>query len=214
MINKLANVLREETSDLHRQAEETGIVRQIISGNVDRRLYAVYLRNLLPAYQQLEKGLEKAAGHPALRRARQPSLYRSAAVVEDLMALSGEDWQSQLLMLDSGVRYAEDISAASVRGSALIAHAYVRFLGDLNGGLMIRKILADRGRFTANELKFFDYAGLASLPKAAMRYRTAINDAGQHIDQWDEIVAEACLAFRRNTEISVDTLNAAPAPQL
>ena len=64
----LAQALRQATAALHRQAERSGFVEQVLRGEVTRPAYALYLRNLMPAYAAMERGLERHRGTPGERR--------------------------------------------------------------------------------------------------------------------------------------------------
>ena len=55
----LANTLRERTQALHTRAERSGIINDVLRGKASRYGYALFLRNLLPAYRQMEAGLER-----------------------------------------------------------------------------------------------------------------------------------------------------------
>jgi heme oxygenase len=49
--------LREATADLHRRAERSGVIADLLHGRATRSGYALWLRNLLPAYRNLEAAL-------------------------------------------------------------------------------------------------------------------------------------------------------------
>ena len=60
--------LQERTATLHRQAERSGFIRTMLQGRASRDGYALFLRNLLPAYQALEQGLERGRSDPGVGR--------------------------------------------------------------------------------------------------------------------------------------------------
>lgn len=204
MSANLSDILKTETASLHAKAEKTGIVRQIIAGQIDKDDYAVFLRNLLPAYEQLEMALDHNRHLPALAEISLPAIYRAKSAAKDLVALSGPEWSKCLPVLNSATCYADQIAAA--HGPALIAHAYTRYLGDLNGGRIFKKILQTKGKFREDALNFFDYPALNDLTRSAADYRRAIDRAGALVDDWEAIVVEAQRSFERNIEISNDVL--------
>ncbi len=57
------------TKTLHVEAERTGIIRDLLRGEASREGYILLLRNLLPAYREMEQGLERHRGSPKPRRA-------------------------------------------------------------------------------------------------------------------------------------------------
>ena len=54
------------TKALHLEAERTGIIRDLLRAKASREGYILLLRNLLPAYQAMEHGLERHRGSPGL----------------------------------------------------------------------------------------------------------------------------------------------------
>ena len=54
------------TKTLHVEAERTGIIRDLLRGEASREGYALLLRNLLPAYQAMEQGLERHLHTPGV----------------------------------------------------------------------------------------------------------------------------------------------------
>ncbi|MDX5931764.1 biliverdin-producing heme oxygenase [Acidiphilium acidophilum] len=131
----LAGRLRQATWDLHREAERSGVVALMLSGGMGREAYGLFLRNLLAVYEALESGLDSARDHAAVGALAREELYRGAALRADLAALGGADWAARWPVLPEGRDYAARIAAvAACDPLRLLAHAYVRYLGDLNGG--------------------------------------------------------------------------------
>ena len=54
------------TKALHVEAERSGIIRELLRGSATRDGYILLLRNLLPAYQAMEKGLARHIKTPGL----------------------------------------------------------------------------------------------------------------------------------------------------
>ena len=92
----LAHRLRARTIKEHARAELCGIVAAILTGTVTRPAYALYLRNLLPAYQEMERALRRHRARPGMAFLAQRSLLRARWIVADLDALAGStpdpDW--------------------------------------------------------------------------------------------------------------------------
>ncbi len=138
----LVSALYVRTKALHAEAERSGIVVDILKGEASREDYVLFLRNLLPAYRALEEGLARHAGSPILGELANYRLDRAPAIAADLDALSGPGWESRVPVLRSAQTYAAKINdATNGDGSRLIAHAYTRYLGDLNGGQILQRLL-------------------------------------------------------------------------
>ena len=207
----LADALRERTRSLHRQAESGGIVHDILRGQASQHGYALLLRNLLPAYREMEHGLERLRDAPGVRAVAHPALYRSRAIESDLAGLCGQEWHRTLPLLEAGARYARAVAVAGEgNGLRLIAHAYVRYLGDLNGGRVLEHYLRRTLGLEARHLAFYDFPAIADLDRFRSRYRDAFDDASRDLPEIEPILDEAVTAFRLNMELS-DAVQAAAA---
>jgi heme oxygenase (biliverdin-producing, ferredoxin) len=205
-----ADALRKRTRALHTQAERSGIVLDILRGRASRSAYALYLRNILPAYQHLEAGLERHRDSAALQGIARREVYRAEALQADLEALCGADYASLLPLVAAAEQYAGHIaSAVDDRAEVLVAHAYTRFLGDLNGGRVMRSILARSFLAEPLPLHFHSFPGIPDLAVFTARYRLAFDVAGTHLARTEAVLREAELAFRLNIELSMEVQSAA-----
>lgn len=205
-----ADALRERTRDLHIEAERSGIVADVLRRRASRHGYILLLRNILPVYQQLERGLTCLSDRPALHEIARPELFRSRALEADLLVLFGPGWDLSLPILPSSRTYADQVaSAAKGDGSRLIAHAYVRYLGDLNGGQILSRILARSLGLDAHGLSFYDFPDILDVGSFTAQYRAAFDRVGDAMHDWEEVLAEARLAFKLNIDLSLDVQEAA-----
>jgi heme oxygenase len=194
---------QDRTRALHLEAEKTGIVREILRGKASRSGYALLLRNLLPVYQRLEEGLEAYRGTPGLGLIAKPALYRSAAISSDLSQVCGNEWSTALPVLSSAERYVDTVAlAAQTGGHGLIAHSYVRYMGDLNGGQILKRLLARSLNLTPAMLSFYDFPSIADLNAFKGEYRNCLEEAGLQVLDAETVVEESAEAFRLNIALS------------
>jgi len=209
----LSSVLKEETHRLHVQAERTGIVADMLRGCASRSSYALYLRNLWPAYQQLELGLERHRLTAAVGELALGEVYRSSALDADLTWLWGDDWASGLALLPAGRRYADRVAAAADgAGEALIGHAYVRYFGDLNGGQALKRLLAKSLDLPAECLSFYDFPTIDDLGAFRRSYREALDRSAGRVLRREAVIEAALEAFAINIEISEAVRRSVLAP--
>jgi heme oxygenase (biliverdin-producing, ferredoxin) len=201
--------MRVRTQDLHRRAERSGIVNDVLRGKASRHGYALLLRNLLPAYEQLEAGLEAHGQTQPVRAAARPELYRSAAIRSDLDALVGGEWERVLDLLPSGKDYERRVIAAAEQGGvALIAHAYTRYCGDLSGGQILKRLLGRAPGLQPNELSFYDFPDIPDQEAFKQQYRNDIDASAAAIADPMVVVSEAMVAFELNIAVSEEVQRA------
>jgi heme oxygenase len=164
--------LRELTKDAHTNAERQEFVKILFSGTIEPKLYATFLKNQHPCYELLEVF---AMTHQLLHGL--PDIRRAPAILADFQELwTDEDGDAQ--MLPAVKKYLDHIMSIKDDPKKLMAHIYVRHMGDLAGGQMIAKKVPGAGRM----YQFEDPEAL----KTAIRER--IND-----DMADE--AKVCFEF-------------------
>lgn len=191
------------TKILHTEAERTGVIRDMLRGEASRDGYVMLLRNLQPAYRALEDGLAAHRETPALAELSAYQLDRCGAIEADLTALAGPDWATTIALLPEGSAYAARIAAAAQGdGSLLIAHAYARYLGDLSGGQILRRLLAKSLALTPAQLSFYDFPRFDDLTALKSDYRAALDRAGGVVGDPDAVIAEGNTAFMHNIALS------------
>lgn len=201
----LADFLREATRDLHTAAERSGVIRQMLRGEIAIGPYVLFLRNLLPVYQAMEARLvEIRARSPqsGVARLAISGVFRAPALESDLAAIAGASW-ADLPCLRPTSRYVASINAAAGGdGSRLVAHAYTRYLGDLSGGQILSRTLRKALNLGDSQLNFYSFGETADVAKLRDRYRQAIDTAGRVAPDMDGIAREARGAFQHNIDLS------------
>jgi heme oxygenase len=200
----LSTRMRASTAGTHALAERSGVVAAILAGRVSRFGYALYLRNLLPAYRSMEQALERREALAAITQLARPALYRADRIDADLVALIGPDWSDQVPLLPAGERYAARVEwAGADEGGKLIAHAYTRYLGDLSGGQILRRRLAHQ--FGPEfPLAFAEFPAIDGVGAFAGAFRAALDCAGARVTDEAGVLQEAVVAFELNIDISLE----------
>ena len=133
--------LKELTAEAHRQAETQPFVKLIFSGNITKEEYATYLYNQYAAYEILESHALIVGLLNDL-----PGIQRAAKLLEDFKELWPAD-QTVPALANATLLYKEHINTISNDPTKLMAHLYVRHMGDLYGGQMIAKKVPGSGQF-------------------------------------------------------------------
>jgi heme oxygenase len=198
----LADRLRTETQALHVEAERSGYIQEILKRRASLDGYALFLRNLLPAYQAMEAGLERLTDQPAFQPFDWPKLYRAQAITGDLEALAGPAWKDDLPILAEAQDYANRIDSVAGSGAGLLGHAYVRYVGDLSGGQIVKRLLSSSPGLAPEMLTFYDFPAIDDADAFKDAFRDALGQAAGTLDDADAVVEEARTAFRLNIAVS------------
>lgn len=205
----LSRLLREATATAHARIEGAAFAQRLGAGALDRAALARYYVALLPVYSALEAALAEAEPSSPLAGLRFPELDRVDRLRADIAALRGEplrsaeQWAEEAPLMAH--MYAGRIVAVRHKAPLLVAaHAYVRYLGDLSGGQMLRKAIAAGTGLTEGEvgLSFFDFPELAAryggLGAFKTRYRAALDELPVDPAATADLVQEAVRAFELN----------------
>ncbi|MFO1035468.1 MAG: biliverdin-producing heme oxygenase [Geminicoccaceae bacterium] len=193
----LSSQLAESTRELHRVAERTGFIAELLRGRASRKAYLHYLSCLQPVYEALERGLERTDFVDLAAR----ELRRSTAIAADLEVL-GASWRP--VVLPAARAYATRISWLSrTHPARLAAHSYVRYMGDLSGGRVMRGLLEKTLLLQRSELAFHEFPEIPDPATFKNNYRGLLDRVGRSAERPSTILDEAQLAFRYNIELSV-----------
>jgi len=194
---RLADRLRTETRSLHTAAERSTFMGVLLRGRMQAPAYCALLRNLHAIYAVLEPALERHAKHPAIAAIYLPALWRTPALAHDLRLLHGADWAGAVPLQPATLTYCERlIELAAHRPARLLAHAYVRYLGDLSGGQMLRGIVAKTLLpEQAAATRFYEFGDAAQTGALTQAFRAGLAGIAIDADEQDALVHEAQLAF-------------------
>lgn len=197
----LIATLRAATRKLHTRAEKSGVVAEFLRGQASVRDYTVYLRGLWPVYLRMEKALLRNHAVPELRGMVRRDVFREPAIRADLTELAGPRFDSALPWLPEGKRYAERIDElSSSQPSLLLAHAYTRYLGDLNGGAVLARRLHERVGVPADALSFYTFGTDGSALAAG--FAQAVDRATGEATLIGQLAEEAAISFELNIALS------------
>ncbi len=182
----------------------------LMRGDVDRLAYCVLLRNLAALYAALEPALVRHAAHPLLAPVHAPALFRSAALERDLALLHGGGWAEEILLLPAAVTYVARLRELDdAQPGLLLAHAYVRYLGDLSGGQMLRRVVAQNPALGGGQgIAFYDFGDAPATRALTEAFRAGLAAIRPEPPEADALVIEAQRAFelhqRLFSELSPD----------
>jgi len=127
-------MLRDLIKKKHDAAESQLFVKYLFGGNIDKKHYAEYLQNQYYIYYSLELKAEHILK-------TMPGLERKQKIQEDLKELD----EYELKIMPSTVAYIDYLQNTELSDEDIMAHIYVRHMGDLFGGQMIKKVIPGSG---------------------------------------------------------------------
>lgn len=185
--------------------------------------------------------------HPSLAPTYNPAILRRAdALSSDIShflsctTTSPAEWQQHPLYTDSFlplpaslVRYISrlDMITQSSDPTPLLAHSYVRYLGDLSGGQYIKRILLKTYHVDETFMTFYEFrklggdhgtemVGMGDMRKLKDWFKKGLDEGvGEDVTKKEELLKEVQLAFQLNGAL-LDSLvvdskaKTSPAPTL
>ncbi|KAH7927808.1 heme oxygenase-like protein [Leucogyrophana mollusca] len=221
----MASLLRTGTSVAHREVERSQGGIWLTKGELDKAEYVRYLMMLWHIYNTLESGLSRHASHPILQPTSNPALLaRTPGLASDisfLLQVPESSWQSHpahVALTKSPPPALLDYSSRIHRISEsdpprLLAHAYVRYLGDMSGGQILRRRIAKAYGLDIAEgsgIQFYHFSAFRggksgtgdNIRKMKDWYREGMNSAvGNDANLKAAILDEAILAFELNSAL-------------
>jgi len=203
MTSKLATQLREGTSKSHTMAENVNFIKSFLGGVIDKGSYTEMLSKLYFVYEAIENAMEKNKDHEYIKPIYFPELNRTDSLKEDLIFHYGEDWLENVTLSKATLDYVNRINTISKeKPELLVAHAYTRYLGDLSGGQILKKIAQrSMGLEGSKGLAFYEFKEVNDEAQFKLNYKAALDSLPIEENEASQIIAEANTAFTLNMNI-------------
>nr|XP_033770495.1 heme oxygenase 2 [Geotrypetes seraphini]XP_033770496.1 heme oxygenase 2 [Geotrypetes seraphini] len=201
----LSELLKEGTKESHDRAENTQFVKDFLKGRIKRELFKLATTALYFTYSALEEEIERNKEHPAFASLYFPlELHRTDALVKDLKYFYGEDWKDKIQCSQATKHYVERIHhVGHQEPELLVAHAYTRYMGDLSGGQVLKKV-AQRALHlpsTGEGIQFYCFDNVSNAQQFKQLYRSRMNALDLVKSTKVRIIEEANKAFQFNMQV-------------
>ena len=199
----LATMLREGTKKSHTMAENVGFVKCFLKGVVEKKSYRKLVTSLYFVYSAMEEEMERLKDHPVVSKIYFPELNRKESLEQDLQFYYGANWRQEAKNTKAGKAYVARIrEIAETKPELLVAHCYTRYLGDLSGGQILKKISQRAMNLSDGEgIAFYEFEDIPDEKAFKDKYRQAMNELPIDQATAEEIVDEANDAFGHNMEL-------------
>ena len=194
----LSEYLREGTADVHREAENSPFVSRFMNGGLDRDTYSRHLLALHGIYGTLEAALESFKDDARLAAFHLPAVWRRAALEADLEYLRGPRWHDEA-PVPSARTYAEHLRALTTdRPLRLVSHAYVRYMGDLSGGQVLKRLAERKLGLSGDGVRFYEFPQIGNVPAFKADFRRRLDELPLVDGERKALLNEARNAFHLN----------------
>ena len=192
MHESFSSTLKESTLDIHRIVETKPIMKQLIKGTLQLEKYCHLLAGLERIYSTLESCLDANSNHPVLSQFIFKELYRSQSLKNDLRFFNYSK-SCNCKSVDEIVIRIQLIS--KTQPEKLIAYSYVRYLGDLSGGVFLQKRIVKNYNLAQDSLgsEFYQFPGIENGDHFKNVYRCLLNQIP--VEFQDGILQETRNAF-------------------
>jgi heme oxygenase len=151
----------------------------------------------------MEEEMERHHAHPILSKIDFQQLNRKKSLEQDLAFYYGSNWREQVAPSAAAQAYVKHIREVSAsQPELLVAHSYTRYLGDLSGGQILKKIAQramnlSEGQGTA----FYEFNEISDEKAFKVEYRQALDELPVDEATADRIVDEANATFGMNMKL-------------
>ncbi len=206
----LSQELKTHTAAAHTAAEDSTFVAELMGGTLDAAALVSLLDQSLVIYRAMETALAAHIDHPQLGAFIDPKLARVAALEADMAYHHGEDWEAQLadgriVIMPATNAYADALTVLGRESiEFLLAHHYVRYMGDLSGGLIIQRLVQRHYGVADEGLNFYAFDEIAKPKPYKDAYRDLLDATDFSRTQKDAILNHASESFELNRAVFVD----------
>lgn len=151
----------------------------------------------------MEEVIEANKEHPFIKPIYFPELNRRSSLEKDLAYYYGANWQDEIFLSDATKIYVNRIKKiGEEKPELLVAHAYTRYLGDLSGGQLLKKIAQRAMNLSSGDgLAFYEFNSISDEQEFKQNYKRAMDSLPLTTDLAEQIVAEANLSFTMNMKM-------------
>lgn len=203
MSSNLAIKLREGTKKAHTAAENMGFIKCFLKGVVEKNSYRKLAANFYFVYSAMEEEMERHKHHPVVSKIYFPELHRKATLEQDLAYYYGNNWREQVSPSSACALYVNRIREVSnTAPELLVAHSYTRYIGDLSGGQILKKIAQRAMNLAEGEgTAFYEFDAIPDEKAFKAKYRQNLDEMPIDDATADRIVDEANDAFGLNMKM-------------
>lgn len=190
--------LRAASMPIHRATEDEPFITTLLAGGRSIADYTALLGQLRPVYAALEAATaaSRSTAPDDVAALFDPALDRLATIDHDLGTL-GSSAEAHAPLPETAT-YVARIATIRDDPPRLLAHHYVRYLGDLSGGQVVAAMLRRHYGLGDDALTFYAFTGLGAKGAVKTRYRELLDRILAPVATFDAVLDETLRAYEAN----------------
>ncbi|MDV7088559.1 biliverdin-producing heme oxygenase [Rhodococcus sp. IEGM 248] len=197
-----AERIKTGTDAAHRETEQSRFVGALLAGELTSDGYAELLAQTYLVYRELEDAGRTHTGNPVASPFLHDELLRVPSLEADLEFLRGPSWRETVSALPATTRYVERLREVAYEWPAgFVAHHYIRYMGDLSGGQIIRRMLERAYGYTTDGLQFYIFDEIPKPKVFKDTYRAKLDAAPLTPEDQQRVIDEVNFAYRLNGDL-------------
>ena len=151
-------------------------MEELLGGKLNTEAVAEFTGQLWFIYEALERAVRAIEDQPLAGSIVDRRLERQVSLEADLAGMYGANWRDAIRILPATMKYVSRLEELTGTGDPVpvIAHHYVRYLGDVSGGQVIAARLGTYYDIDPESLNFYDFSAIGKIPPYRSSYRTAL----------------------------------------
>ncbi|MDJ0724274.1 MAG: biliverdin-producing heme oxygenase [Prochloraceae cyanobacterium] len=186
----LASKLRQSTGKAHTMAENSAFMKCFQKGVIKQETFRKFSACLYFIYSALEAEVKRHKDDDVIGLIHFPEIERKQNLEEDLKFYYGENWREEIKIIPECQEFVDRIhEVANNDLPLLVAHSYVRYMGDLSGGQALKNLARSfMGLPEDKGTRFYEFDALNSI-EAIKEFKTKYRNALDSLPV-DEVTAQ------------------------
>ena len=200
-----SSMLRSATSVIHKEAEQRPFMQAFFAGRLPRDAYIAWLARQWHLYRALETRLDAIPDGSPEHGLVPTELYRTARIEADLDHLLGAPWRDEDHLSPATKTYVERIETNAAFPAGVVAHAWLRYMGNVGGRDVLRRLVAASIGAPDGDtrgLAFTDYAAIGEIRPFFASFHARLDALPLSNDEKRRAVDEAEAGFRHNIALT------------
>lgn len=201
----LSSLLRARTAEIHKEAEQRPFMRAFFAGVLPRDAYIGWLARQWHLYRALETALDAIPPDRPEHRLVPTALYRTGRIEADLDHLTDRGWRDGDHLTPATRAYVDRVASNSVFPAGLIAHGWLRYMGNVGGRDTLRRLSAasiGAADDIQDGLAFTDFAAVGDIRPFFAGFHAKLDSLPLSADEKRDTVAEADTGFHLNIALT------------